>query len=452
MLASLCPKVRRELRARTLRDAERFRLQCPNCNCLVGLGGAAFHFDTTLSYAQHLSRSKIEKQRRGGTILHYSGLERALGSFERADALLRDVFDIFIEFGLPEGLEDQHCPLLEEHAALFVNVDLSPSKLVTVPVAVQVIDQLTTYLTASGVDIFLDSPALMIDPGTLRRWRVRAALEGATKHLHADNVVVAVGKSALRWMQALVSELGLAHTACKTADVGVRLETAREKMAPLMTGCPNPRLAFLNGRGESVRTFCITPGGRVMYYNFAGIPVLEGQHFFGNPTRWSNIGIVTALSMEEGVDGTEHALEIGRRVSEYGGGQPVVQTVGDLFGDVPGPGGCAQEAGVGSSLIDFTAGDLRKCMPASIVDDVASMIELLNTASPGCVQASATVAAPVIERVTPSLELSTDLESSAPGIYVAGDCSSKFIGITYGAAAGLAAARSMAGVSSSSPR
>ena len=40
--------------------------------------------------------------------------------------------------------------------------------------------------------------------------------------------------------------------------------------------------------------------------------------------------------------------------------------------------------------------------------------------------------------------LTSDMESSAPGIYVTGDCSSKLIGITYGAATGLAAARAIA--------
>ncbi len=457
MLSSLCPKVRVEMRSRTLRDAERFRLQCPNCNCLQGFGGAAFHFDTTLSYAEHLSRSRIERGHDEAPIVKYSGLERAVGSFERADELLRDVFEIFLEFGLPPGLDDEHSPLLAEQAALFTNVDVSPSKLVTVPVAVEVIGRMYDHLVDSGVQILLESPVTTIDPGTTRRWTVTGSVAGRAARLHADHVVVAAGKSALAWLQALVEKLDLAHMPATTADVGVRLESAREDLAPLVTGCHNPRLAFLNDRGESVRTFCVTPGGRVMSYTFAGVPVLEGQHFFGSPTSRSNIGIVTTLRMPPGVDGTARALEIGRRVSAYGLGHPVVQRVGHLFGSSPGLHEAPRDRGwrttkLSTSLIDYMEGDLRQCLPAGIIDDVGRMVELLNTAVPGCVQPSATIAAPIIERISPSLELTRDLESSAPGIFFTGDCSSKLIGITYGAATGLAAARAIARTSGGEAR
>jgi hypothetical protein len=72
------------------------------------------------------------------------------------------------------------------------------------------------------------------------------------------------------------------------------------------------------------------------------------------------------------------------------------------------------------------------------------MVERLNRLFPGSVWAHSVIAAPVIERIVPDVELTTDLETSVPGLYLVGDCSSKIIGITYGAATGIAAARSLA--------
>src|SRR5262249_9175739 len=100
MEESLCPRVVARRTGRLVRDAERFRMQCPRCTCLTGLGGAAFHFDTNLGYVRQLSRSKIESAQ-DGSVRKYSGLERAVGSFDRAQELVRRVYDDLHELGLP---------------------------------------------------------------------------------------------------------------------------------------------------------------------------------------------------------------------------------------------------------------------------------------------------------------------------------------------------------------
>jgi uncharacterized FAD-dependent dehydrogenase len=53
----------------------------------------------------------------------------------------------------------------------------------------------------------------------------------------------------------------------------------------------------------------------------------------------------------------------------------------------------------------------------------------------------AQVAAPVVERIYPSIALTAQMESSVAGLYFVGDASSKIIGVTYGAVTGRIAAR-----------
>jgi uncharacterized FAD-dependent dehydrogenase len=440
MAESLCPRVTARLRGRRVRDAERFRLQCRRCTCLTGLGGAAFHFDTNLGYRRGLSRSKIESSADGG-VRAYSGLERALGSFDRAQRAIREVYGTLDAFGLPSLSAPADPPggAADGLAGLFANVDLAETQNVTVDVALELIGGIRESLERLGGRVVLHSRAEAV-----RRRRgggftvlVRGR-DGAAADATAPVVVIAVGKLGLPLVQRLVRSLGLAHRRAATFDLGVRLETRREQLRPLLVGCHNPKLSFLNDRQEPVRTFCVCDGGRIMQYQFLDAVVLDGQHCLSRPTGRSNLGIVTTVTVPAGADGSDRARRLARAVTRYGDGRPVACSVAELRDDE------AARGRPDSSLIDYHHGPLRACLPGELVDDVLQMIDRLNAAHPGLIGQDATVAAPVVERIFPDLELSTDMESSEPGLFFVGDSSSKIIGITYGAATGITAARSIA--------
>ncbi|MGI5506234.1 FAD-dependent oxidoreductase [Lentzea sp. CA-135723] len=435
MSASLCPRVVARLRGQKVRDVEKFRLQCPRCDCLTGLGGAAFHFDTNLGYISSLTRSKIERAEDGRT-RSYSGLERALGDFDRAQGLVAEVYETFFALGLPQV--EVHENTLASGGQAFEHVDTAPSQSVTVDVALVMIDALRAELEADRGRILLHHNVDGVVPLPGGGFAVSAQTPDGPVSLTADSVVVAVGKLGLPWVRDLVDTAGVRHRGAGRVDVGVRLETAAEDMAPLIDGCHNPKLSFLNDRGESVRTFCVCEGGRVMQYSFLGAVVLDGQHCINQPTQRSNMGVLTTMNVPEGEDGTEFARGFAATVAEHGGGKPVVCTVDELRG------GPEHEGKLATSLIDYRHASLRECLPASVVSDVLEMVDRLNSSNPGLVPGHATVAAPVVERLFPDLELSPDMESSVPGLFFVGDSSSKIIGITYGAATGIAAARAIA--------
>ncbi len=437
---SLCPRVSARLRGRTVRDAEKFRLQCPRCDCLTGLGGAAFHFDTNLGYISALTRSKIEAAE-DGTSRSYSGLERALGSFDRARRLVAEVYDIFFGLGLPRAEAARPSATVGDPAAagapaVFQHVDTAPSQSVTVDVALAVIANLHAELDATGSRVLLRHTATRVRTLPDGGFEVTATTPRGGARLRAAAVVVATGKLGLPWVGYLVRDQRVAHRPTRRVDVGVRLETDRADMAALLDVCHNPKLSFLNDRGESVRTFCVCEGGRVMQYAFLDAVALDGQHCLNQPTSRSNMGILTTVDVPEGEDGTAYARRFARRVAEHGGGRPVVCTVDELAGRPAPPGSPS------TSLIDYAHAPLRDCLPERIVRDVLEMVQRLNALHPGMIPGSATVAAPVVERLFPDLTLTHDMESSVPGLYFTGDSSSKIIGITYGAATGIAAADS----------
>lgn len=429
MRASLCSKVSARMEGRSVREAEKFRLQCHRCDCLTGLGGAAFHFDTNLGYVSGLSRSKIEADGEG-RVRTYSGLERALGGFDRASRSVAEVYELMERFGVAAVNRAAHRSPDSVVPEGFALADGAVSTAVTVDEAIVMVDALLADASPEGLDLRLGTRAETVRRQPDGTWHVQTA----TEVLRTRNVVVGVGKLGVRWVQSVVEENDIAHRPSTKVDLGVRIEAPAEVLAPLTASCQNPKLTFLNAQDEPVRTFCVCENGRIMQYAFEDTILLDGQHCITTPTSRTNFGVITTVDVPAGVSGTQHAGDFARAVSSAGRGRPVAQPLVDFLR------GTSSGATPGTSLVRVTWGDLAEVLGPERVADVTRMTELLENVAPGLVGPESVVAAPVVERIFPSLELSDDMESSAPGLYFVGDSSSKIIGVTYGAATGLAAA------------
>lgn len=442
MSDSLCPKVTANVSLSNLRSADKFRAQCSRCTCLEGIGGAAFHFDSNLGYISKLSRSKIERLA-DGSVRPYSGLERTFDSFEEAQGLISEVNERFFEFGLPRQFEAAPGDdAILRGEGVFTHIDTEGSLPVTLDKALVIIQRMERALEEMGVPVLVRTPVERIERGRGRRWRVVAEREGrGTLELEADSVVIGVGKSALPWVLKVLDDLDIEFEESDRVDVGVRLETKREDLFPITNACFNPKLTFLSRRGEPVRTFCVCDGGRLMQYTMAGVNILDGQHCINDPTSKTNFGLLTTVTLPEGVNNTEYALNFARTVNLLGQGRPVVQRLGDLLEGRPTASLAGNE--VQTSLVSYAPGDMAKCLPAFLVEDILDMVKHLNEIAPGSVRPYALLVAPVIERLYPSIRLDPHMETNQPGIFIVGDSSGKIIGITYGAATGLRAARAI---------
>ncbi|MEV0455847.1 FAD-binding protein [Catellatospora methionotrophica] len=432
MRQSLCPRVSARMRGQSVREAEKFRLQCDRCVCLTGLGGAAFHFDTNLGYVNGLSRTKVERDA-SGRVTPFSGLERALGSFDRAHRAVDHVYSLMYSFGLtPARAEVVDAVPSFASMGSFLVADEGPSQAITVDEALTVVDALLHDALGRGLGLALQHRVENVTEAPGGAWRLHIS-GGEVESLVTRNVVFAVGKLGLPWVKKMLVSLNIEHRASATVDVGVRLEMPRLGAKPLTASCHNPKLTFLNAQSEPVRTFCVCEGGRIMQYNLEDVVLLDGQHCLTTPTQRTNFGIVTTLNVPEGRDGADVGLEYARSVSRAGGGYPVAQPLRELLGMAGG-------TTASSSLIRATHANLADVIGPARVADIRGMVERLAEQVPDITGPETIVAAPVVEKMFPKIELSADMSSSREGIYFAGDCSSKIIGVTYGAATGIACA------------
>jgi hypothetical protein len=404
------------------------------------------HFDSNLGYVRQLSRPKIEAAS-DGAVVRFNALERLFGSLEAAESLVAESYRILARFGLamPQQVDQDHAALI--NSELFAHTDTADSLPAPLSRTLPIVGAMEVDFEANGGRLFLRHRASELAPcgarigGCVRRWRLDVVGPQGARRMFADNVVLAVGKVAMPWVVERMEALDVRRQPAATVDIGVRLETARKDMEWMTRSCHYPKLTFLSSRGQAVRTFCVCDGGRLMQYDFAGAVILDGQHCIEDPTEHTNFGILTTVKLPPGVDGAAYALGVAGLVNQFGRGGPLVQTVGDFLegratDDLTG-------AQVRSSLLRPVLGDLNACLPAFLVDDIREMIARLNGLSPGAVEPHALLAAPVVERAFPAIELSPQMESSCKGLYFAGDCSGKVIGITYGMATGLRASRAI---------
>ena len=403
------------------------------------------HFDTNLGYVRGLSRPKITASS-GGSAVRVNVLEQLFRSMDKAQQLVSESFSVLREFGLPTALGEEVTdhPDLDDSEA-FVHIDTADSLPAPLAQLLPIVTAIEDALVFHGAQVLLDCRVTSISPGPSGpqspRWVVTFETGGACRHLAADHVVIATGKVAMPWIKTVVNALNIKHQTSGTVDIGVRLETRRADMEWMTRTCHYPKLTFLSRREEAVRTFCVCSGGRLMQYEFAGSIVLDGQHCIADPTDRTNFGIITTVKLPQGVDSAEYALDISRLVNRLGNNGPLVQTVEDFLAGRPTR--TLGNSPVRSSLMHPAVGDLHACLPAFLVEDIREMIARLNRLRPGAIQPYALLAAPVVERAFPSIDLSSNLESSCPGIYFAGDSTGKIIGIPYAMATGLCAGRAI---------
>jgi uncharacterized FAD-dependent dehydrogenase len=441
---SLCPEICADPTCPGLDRADDERADCPRCHCLHGLGGAAFHFDCNLGYVRRLSHSKIERGA-DGSVVTYSRLERALGGYDRASALVEEVYRRLDDYGLSQDPATLDAGEVSGGSdAGFSHIDTEVSEYITLDRAVGLVETIQDRLVDHGVEMLVRTTAEEIDPTGDGRWRVQVRCQDrGPLCLEARAVIVGVGKSALPWVMKLLERLGIDFEETTAVDLGVRIETLRDDFASVTRGCHNPKLSLLSARGESVRTFCVCDGGRVMQYRMAGVTILDGQHCIRRPTPQTNFGVLTTTAVPAGLGGTDYALAFARRVNEMGRQHPVVQRVGDFVAGRPTLS--LEGNAVQPSLLRYALGNLAEVLPGFLREDITSMIDHLNRLAPGCVQPYSLIVAPVVERLFPRIRLGSDFQSSRPGIFFVGDCSNKVMGIIAGAVTGLQAARAIVG-------
>lgn len=264
------------------------------------------------------------------------------------------------------------------------------------------------------------------------------------------HLVIAPGRKGFAFLQGLMDRLNVPYVD-NVVDIGLRLEM-RENNYPIVRDYYDPKFHF----PQKVRTFC-TNSGRA-YVVKEKYEARDGRGYFSvNGHSFSErgqlLGLVnfallkTVRFTEPLASGQEFSEMLGLQAMLMGGGQPLMQRVGDFR-----LGKRSKADSFNADLYDFaptlstcTPGDIALAMPSKILRAIWRSMKLLDTIIPGVLHPSTIMYYPEIKLYGNRPRFIDDGFQARPGIWMIGDGAGTSRGITAAWASGIRAAEGILG-------
>lgn len=259
-------------------------------------------------------------------------------------------------------------------------------------------------------------------------------------------LLVAPGRKGFHFLQDLMNNLGVAFVD-NIVDIGIRVETRIEHY-PIVRDYYDPKFYF----PEKVRTFCTNSGNahvvRERYATSRGDQWHSvNGHAFAPDSRHDN-GLVNFAILKTVrftaplASGQAFAENLGLQAALMGGGQPLMQRVGDFR-----LGSRSKEASFSGDLYDFEPslrtccpGDISLAMPAKILRAIWKAMKNLDTIVPGVLHPSTIMYYPEIKLYANKPAYLDERFRVTEDIWFAGDGAGTSRGITGAWASGIRSA------------
>jgi hypothetical protein len=260
-----------------------------------------------------------------------------------------------------------------------------------------------------------------------------------TETLLARKVVIAPGRKGFGFLQQIMERLGINYID-NVVDVGIRIETTADNYS-IVRDYYDPKFLF----PDAVRTFCTNSGAaRVVLERYQGFSLVNGHAFSEGkaPNNLVNFALLKTIGLRDPVrSGQQMAVFLGRLANEIGGGQPLMQRVGDFR-----MGKRSTAETFNKDLYAFppscpvTAGDLGLAVPAKIMRHIWAALKKLDNIVPGVLHPSTIMYYPEIKMYANKPAFVDRYFRASRNLYMIGDGAGTSRGITGAWASGIRAA------------
>lgn len=298
--------------------------------------------------------------------------------------------------------------------------------------------ELTEDLRGAGARISLGETALDVRD-------TEQVLVTDRRQIGYRSLVIAPGRKGFSFLQGLMDRLHVPYVD-NVVDIGLRLEL-REQNYPIVRDYYDPKFHF----PQKVRTFCTNSGRAYVvkekYEARNGRPYFSvNGHAFsqrGEPRGLVNFALLKTVRFTEPLaSGQEFAEMLGLQAMLMGGGQPLMQRVGDFR-----LGKRSKAESFNADLYDFpptlstcTPGDIALAMPSKILRAIWRSMKLLDTIIPGVLHPSTIMYYPEIKLYGNRPRFIDESFQARPGIWMIGDGAGTSRGVTAAWASGIRAA------------
>ena len=307
----------------------------------------------------------------------------------------------------------------------------------------RLIRRLMSELGSRGVEVSLRETVTEVEPD-------RKTVVSDRREIGYGELILAPGRGGFRFLQRVMDKAGVPYLD-NVVDIGIRVET-REKHYSIVQDYYDPKFHF----PDAVRTFCTNSGSaHVVKERYQA---LSGAHYYSvNGHAYSNSrktnGLVnfallkTVALTEPLASGQELAEMLGCQAMLLGGGQPIMQRVGDfrLGKRSNADRFCGDLYDFEPTLRGCTAGDISLAVPAKILRAIWKSMKLLDTIVPGVLHPGTIMYYPEIKLYANKPRFLDDFFRAADHLYLVGDGAGTSRGITAAWASGIRAADGILG-------
>ena len=403
--------------------------QCKQCDIMCGVGGAGTFSDGTLNLRPDI----------GGD------LAAIMGDNPAAWALVDYVDGLFLKYGAPERLytaDGAQVERLKRSAASvgvhFIEISQRHMGSDNAP---RIIENFENDLKSRGTVFRLNAQVrdLLIEDNTC----TGVLLEHGEK-LSSRFTLLCPGRIGGEWVNTLVKRHGIdaKHGAI---DIGVRVEVPSIIMDHITKINHDPKFHIRTKRYDDfVRTFCTNEHGFVVKERYEGFIGTNGHSLKSRRSDNTNFAFRVRTELTEPLeDTTRYGKSVSKLATTIGGGNPILQRMGDLRRGQRSTWSRIRRNPVKNTLEDVTPGDISMAMPHRIVMDIIEGLEKLNEVIPGVASDSTLLYAPEVKFYAMELQVSPELATSTKGLYAAGDGTGLSRDIINAAATGVIAGRAI---------
>jgi uncharacterized protein len=267
--------------------------------------------------------------------------------------------------------------------------------------------------------------------------------EGRERFVSARALLLAPGRYGAEWLVETSRRLG-ASVAQLPSAFGIRLEVPTGAYAPLTDINPDPRIQRALPEDAVIKTYATCPGGAVVPVSRYGALVASGVPL---SLAQRNGSTTFAVLVQPGVAGAENIWSGGKvvasRLNTRAPGRLIVQRLADVRAGRPTSGEALARNVVQPTCADATPGALHDVYPAAFWRAVEDFLARLERLAPGVSTGDALAYGPAEERFW-YFPTDDQLQSTVPGLFVAGDGAGQSQGIIQAGVTGLLAGGGLA--------
>jgi uncharacterized FAD-dependent dehydrogenase len=265
----------------------------------------------------------------------------------------------------------------------------------------------------------------------------------ATRLITAHTLLLASGRYGADWLVASARHLG-ANVVSLPTTFGVRLEMPLGAYAPLTDVNPDPRLQLALPSDAVIKTYATCPGGLVTALTRYGRLVASGVPL---PLGERGPNTTVAILLQPGAEGSATSWPSGedyaRRLNDAHPGALVVQRLADLRRRIPTSAAALAANSVLPTCETATPGALHDTYPPPFWRAMDDLLSRIATLAPALPSDDLLVYGPAEERFW-HVPTDDQMQSTLPGLFVAGDGPGQSQGAVQAAVAGLLAGAGLA--------